>query len=146
MLKNRIRQLSELSPLQWWIILVAVFMLPVIALSLKLFGFKQTKKRMSRLIPNTIDGIPAREDELSRAQLISRAVAIAGNHGLYKANCLKQSLLLWWLLARRGIPSEIKLGTQKIPQEIFNAHAWVEYKGEVLGDPTELEHQYLAFK
>jgi len=88
----------------------------------------------------------AREDDLSRAQLISRAVAIAGNHGIYKANCLKQSLLLWWLLARRGILSELKLGTQKSPQESFSAHAWVEYNGEVLGDSTELPHQYLAFK
>jgi hypothetical protein len=146
MLKNRLRQLSELTPLQWWIILVAIFMLPMIALSLKLSGFKQTKNRMSRLIPTGIDSISTREDDLSRAQLISRAVAIVGDHGLFKANCLKQSLLLWWLLARRGIPSELKLGTQKIPQETFSAHAWVEYNGEVLGDVSELQHQFLAFK
>jgi len=104
MLKNKLRQLSELTSLQWWIILVAVFMLPMIALSLRLSGFKQTKNRMSRLFPTGIDSTSAREDDLSRALLISRAVAIAGNHGLFKANCLKQSLLLWWLLARRGIP------------------------------------------
>ncbi len=146
MLKNRLRQFAELSLLQWWIILVALFTLPVIALSLKLSGFKQTKKRMSRLIPTGIDGISAREDDLSRAQLISRAVTISGNHGVHHANCLKQSLLLWWLLARRGILCELKLGTHKLPQETFSAHAWVEYNGEVLGEPTELQHQFLAFK
>jgi len=143
---HRLKQLAKLSPLQWWIILVAIFTLPMIALSLKFTDFKQTKNRMARLIPTGIEGIPAREDDLSRAQLISRAVAIAGNNGVYHANCLKQSLLLWWLLARRGIPSELKLGTQKIPQETFSAHAWVEYNGEVLGDFSGLEHQFLVFK
>ncbi|MEE8379133.1 MAG: lasso peptide biosynthesis B2 protein, partial [Gammaproteobacteria bacterium] len=134
------------SPLQWWIILVAVFMLPLIALSLELSGFNKTKNRMSRLIPNRTDGIPAREDDLSRAQLISRAVAIAGNHGLFKANCLKQSLLLWWLLARRGILSELKLGTQKIPQDTFSAHAWVEYRGNVLVDTVDVGERFLPFR
>ena len=146
MLKNRLRQLAELTALQWWIILVAIFTLPVIVLSLRLSGFKQTKNRMSRLIPDRKANILSRDDDLSRAQLISRAVAIAGNHGLFKANCLKQSLLLWWLLARRGIPSELKLGTQKIPQDTFSAHAWVEYNGVALGNFSELQSQFLVFK
>ena len=142
---NRLRQLTALSLLQWWIILVALFTLPMIALSLKLSGFKQTKNRMSRFIPTSMDNISAREQDLSRAKLISRAVAIAGNHGIYHANCLKQSLLLWWLLARHGIPTELKLGTQKLPQETFSAHAWVEYNGKALDDFSDLHHQYLVF-
>ena len=141
---NRLRQLTALSLLQWWIILVALFMLPMIALSLKLSGFKQTKNRMSRFVPRNVADVSAREDDLSRARIISRAVAIAGNHGLFKANCLKQSLLLWWLLARRGIATELKLGTQKSPQETFNAHAWVEYKGEALGNSSDFQHQFLV--
>ncbi len=146
MLKNRLRQLAELTPLQWWIILVAIFMLPVIALSLRLSGFKQTRNRMSRLIPGRKANILSRDDDLSRALLISRAVAIAGNHGLFKANCLKQSLLLWWLLARRGILSELKLGTQKSPQESFSAHAWVEYRGNVLVDTVDVGERFLPFR
>ena len=142
---NRLRQLTALSLLQWWIILVALFTLPMIALSLKLSGFKQTKNRMSRFIPTSMDNISAREQDLSRAKLISRAVAIAGNHGIYHANCLKQSLLLWWLLARHGIPTELKLGTQKLPQETFSANAWVEYNGKALDDFSDLHHQYLVF-
>ena len=141
---NRLRQLAALSLLQWWIILVALFTLPMIALSLRLSGFKQTKERLFRSIPNKINGISTSEQDLLHARHISRAVAIAGNHGLFKVNCLKQSLLLWWLLARRGIPTELKLGTQKLPQETFSAHAWVEYKGNVLGDSSEFQHQFLV--
>ncbi len=141
---NKIKQLAALTPLQWWIILVATFTLPMIALSLKLSGFKQTKNRISRFIPPGMVDVSTREDDLSRVKLISHAVSIAGNHGLFKANCLKQSLLLWWLLARRGIASELKLGTQKSPQKTFNAHAWVEYKGEALGNSSGFHHQFLV--
>lgn len=141
---NRIKQLSALTPLQWWIILVALFTLPMIALSLKLSGFKQTKNRMSQIIPRNKSDGSAKEHNLSHAKLISHAVSIAGNHGLFKANCLKQSLLLWWLLARRGIATELKLGAQKLPQKTFNAHAWVEYKGEALGNSSDFQHQFLV--
>lgn len=145
MVVDRLRQLNKLSRLQWWIILVAIFTLPVIALSLKLSGLKQTKNRMSRFIPTRMDDIRNIKRDSVRAKLISRAVAVAGNHGVYHANCLKQSLLLWWLLARRGIFTELKFGTHKIPQEKFSAHAWVEYNGEALGDFSEPQDQFLVF-
>ena len=145
MLKNKLRQLSELTSLQWWIILVAVFMLPMIALSLRLSGFKQTKNRMFRLIPTGIDSISAREDDLSRALLISRAVAIAGNHGLFKANCLKQSLLTWCLLGRRGIAAELKIGVKK-DVIALNAHAWVEYRGNILIDTADIGERFLELR
>ena len=144
-MKIRLKQLAALSPLQWWIILVALFTLPMIALSLKLSGFKQTKNIMSRFVPTRMGNISAREQDLSRAKLISCAVAIAGNHGIYHANCLKQSLLLWWLLARRGINTEIKFGAQKTPDIAFGVHAWVEYDGEDLGNSSDLQHQFLVF-
>ena len=143
---SRLRQLAELSPLQWWIILVAIFTLPMIALSLKLSGFKQTKKRMSRFSPNSVSDIPVSEDDISRARLISHSVAIAGNHSLFKANCLKQSLLLWWLLARRGITTEIQFGSQMKSEEDFGAHAWVELDGETIIDTPEIRQQFEVFK
>ena len=143
---NRLKQLKQLSLLQWWIILVAILMLPMITLSLKLSGFKQTKNRMSQFIPRNVADVSAREDDLSRARFISRAVAIAGNHGLFKANCLKQSLLLWWLLARRGITTEIQFGSQMKSEEDFGAHAWVELDGETFIDTPEIRQQFEVFK
>lgn len=143
---NKIKQVAALTPLQLWIIVIAIFMLPMIALSLKLSGFKQTKNRMSRFIPNSTSDVLVGEDDLSHAQLISRAVAIAANHGVYRANCLKQSLLLWWLLARRGITTEIQFGSQVKPEEDFGAHAWVEYDGETFIDTPEIRQQFEVFK
>jgi hypothetical protein len=47
--------------------------------------------------------------------------------------CLPQSLTLRHLLAKRGIPAEIKVGVKKTAQGI-HAHAWVEVDGMALGE------------
>jgi len=141
---NRLRQLAALSPLQWWIILVATLTLPMIALSLKLSGFKQTKNKISRFIPTGMADISARENDLSHAKLISHAVAIAGNHGVYHANCLIQSLLTWWLLGRSGIATDLKIGVSKDPEH-FSAHAWVEYQGNILINAINVEDRFSTF-
>lgn len=41
--------------------------------------------------------------------------------------CLTRSLVLTRLLARRGIPAKLVIGTRTAPN--FLAHAWVEYEG-----------------
>ena len=42
--------------------------------------------------------------------------------------CLTRSLLLTQMLARRGIPAKLVIGTRAKPS--FSAHAWVEQAGE----------------
>jgi hypothetical protein len=48
------------------------------------------------------------------------------------ATCLPRALALQWLLARRGLPSELCIGlrTKGAP---LPAHAWVEVDGRALG-------------
>ena len=67
------------------------------------------------------------------ANRIARLVAIAAYHGPYRATCLRQSLALWWLLRRRGIPAELRIGVRKDDGEL-QAHAWVEHDGQALND------------
>jgi len=142
---NRLQQLIALSFLQLRILLVAIFLLPLIVLNLKLYGFKQTKKIMSRFIPNGMDNITPNEQDLYYAKSVSRMVAIAGNHGVYWADCLNKSLLLWWFLARRGISTEIKFGIENEPVETFGAHAWVEYGGVNICDSEETIKKFSEF-
>jgi len=143
--RNRLRQLIALSPLQWRIMLVSIFLLPLIALSLKLCGFKHTKKKMSQFIPSCIDENTPNEQDMVNVESISHAVAIAGNHGIYRTNCLKQSLLLWWFLARRGISTEINFGIEDEAIETFSAHAWVEYGGVNISNPEKTVQKFLGF-
>jgi Transglutaminase-like superfamily len=68
--------------------------------------------------------------------------AAAARNFLFDTNCLEQSLMLWWLLRRRGIAAELRIGARK-EFERFEAHAWVEVNSAVLNDASA-EHQHFV--
>jgi hypothetical protein len=65
-------------------------------------------------------GQPVRED-LARIDL---AVRRASAHLPFQFTCLRQSLAIIWLLARRGIKAELRFGA-KLNAGALEAHAWV---------------------
>ncbi len=70
-------------------------------------------------------------------------VQIAARRGLYRANCLQQSLCLWWILQRQGISTDLRIGVRKGEQ--LDAHAWVEYRGTVLNDRPDIAQEFSPF-
>lgn len=114
--------------------------LPVIAALLRLLGVMRTM----RLLERTSGGAaPRRADpfEVSDARRAAQLTALAGRRGLIAATCLRQALLLYWLLRRRGFAPELKLGVRN-DGDAFAAHAWIELQGMALG---EGEAAYLPF-
>jgi hypothetical protein len=79
------------------------------------------------------------------AKQVARMVSIAANHGPYHANCLKRSVLIWWLLEQKGIHTEIRVGAHKNPSGL-QAHAWVECQGVVLNDRQDIADQFTPFE
>ncbi len=71
-------------------------------------------------------------------------VRAAVRHSLGHPTCLEESLALWWLLGRRGISSELRIGVRK-HNEKFEAHAWVEREGTAVNEPQSLHEHYAAF-
>jgi len=71
-------------------------------------------------------------------------VRAAVRHSLGHPTCLEESLGLWWLLGRRGISSELRIGVRK-HNEKFEAHAWVEREGTAVNEPQGLHEHYAAF-
>jgi hypothetical protein len=120
----------------------AAVLLPAIALSLRIRGFRATQEGLqsfpiSRKLKK--DG-----DEGARAQLASRMVNAAARHGWKRATCLEKSLALWWLLLREGIPSSVRIGARKASGR-FEAHAWVEWEGVALNEPSDAHRHYATF-
>jgi hypothetical protein len=72
--------------------------------------------------------------EVAAVQAVEYAVAMAGAFYPGRAKCLEQSLTLYYLLRRHGIAAVYRQGVQAYP---FQAHAWVEYRGEVINDVAE---------
>ena len=64
---------------------------------------------------------------LEEARRLGRAVARTLMLVPADTRCLLRSLVLTRLLAKRGIPTKLVIGTRAAPD--FLAHAWVEYAG-----------------
>jgi hypothetical protein len=118
-------------------------LLPLVALSLRWRGLRATQSSLTLLLSDS-----QAEHEPS---LLSKDVAVAARmvnaadvHGLVHPSCLAKSLTLWWLLARQGISSHLRIGIRK-ENEKMEAHAWVERDGAALNEPDEHHHHYAAF-
>ena len=69
-------------------------------------------------------------------------VNIAATHSVIRAHCLQRSLVLWSLLERNGVESELRFGARKENGQI-QAHAWVEINGVALNDDTHRDFSSL---
>jgi hypothetical protein len=140
----RIRQLRNLSINERQLLMTSLLLLPLTGISLHIFGLKRTRSAMSHLSNRSREGLPE-ADQMNVAKQVARMVSIAANHGPYHANCLKRSVLIWWLLEQKGIHTEIRIGAQKDPSGL-QAHAWVEFKGDVLNDYQDIASQFAPFE
>lgn len=125
-----------------WIFVSSLFLLPTLALAMNRVGFKRLRGWLeTRSAAEFVAPTPATTE---RARLIAKMVNLAARLSPYKANCLKRSLALWWLLRRRKIDSELKIGVRK-GKTGLEAHAWVEIGGMVLNDSPNFVRTFMPF-
>jgi hypothetical protein len=121
-------------------------MLPVIHFALFFLGYYRLRDVMEKLIPlHLVEESQSETRILQRAQEIARIVSIAAHHGLYKATCLRRSLLVWAFLRGNGIRGRICFGVRKI-EDRLEAHAWVEHNGSVINDSAMVHEHYQALE
>jgi Transglutaminase-like superfamily/Coenzyme PQQ synthesis protein D (PqqD) len=98
---------------------------------LRVWGFEATIAR----VRSAIAPILAAEDaELETVRSFDYAVSLAGAFYPGRARCLEQSLALYCLCRRRAIAVRYCQGVRLFP---FEAHAWVEYRGEIVNGLAE---------
>ena len=91
--------------------------------------------------------IPLRQvtpEVLEDADEVARMVAAAAREGIFHGRCLEKSLVLWFLLSRKRVPAELRIGVRRSDKG-FEAHAWVEVQGTVVNDAEDLVHNYVPF-
>ncbi|MDE3108598.1 MAG: lasso peptide biosynthesis B2 protein, partial [Acidobacteriota bacterium] len=84
-------------------------------------------------------------DEMAIASAMARSEAAAARHLPLKLTCLDRALTLWWLLRKRGIAAELRIGGRKKSGE-FEAHAWVELGGAELGASNFDSRHFATFE
>lgn len=117
-------------------VLRCMLALLAVRLHLKARGFGRSVARARRLGAHGADG--GLVDGL--AEQTAHRVAVAGAFFPGRAVCLEQSLALYVLLRRRGVPAELRLGVVPSP---FHAHAWVEVDGAPLNEDAETVAKFL---
>jgi hypothetical protein len=134
-------RLRALTPGDWRMLITASLLLPVIDIGLRIWGFRRVYAAMGRLSP----GPAGSAHSLSDADIdrLVRMVNVAANRGVVRVTCLRRSLAVWWLLRRRGVASEIRIGVRR-EQGLFMAHAWVERDGLVLNDRADIAQSFVV--
>ena len=140
---EQFRRFSALDPSAQNVFLRALVLLPLVTLSLRWRGFRATQASLSLLL-STARSESIADIGSNDAVVAARMVNAADRHGLVHPSCLAKSLTLWWLLARQGIPAQLRIGIRK-EAEKFEAHAWVEYGGAALNELDEPHRHYAAF-
>jgi Transglutaminase-like superfamily len=101
-------------------------------LGLRLAGFRRWKGVLAQLAPSAGTGTQQQAAaQRESAEVIARMAAATARNIFFGTNCLEQSLVLWWLLRRRGISAQLRIGARK-ELERFEAHAWVEVDSAAL--------------
>ncbi len=141
---RKYRSFWSLDPLSRWLLLQALLLLPLVALSLNLGGVKWTQGSLARLLPAA--RMPLQDgDRLSKIVQTTRMVQLAVKYCQPWAKCLQKSLVLWGLLRHQGIDSELRIGVRREASN-FEAHAWVESEGFVLNDTQDVGERFAMFE
>ena len=137
---NSFRKTRRLSGSEKRLLAQALVLLPLTRGAVYLLGIKHWQRFLSRLATTS----NSNHDPEQRAHVIARMVKIAAERRIINANCLQQTLVLWFLLRRNGIDGVICFGTRKQEGEA-QAHAWVESFGNVLNEDQEVGRHFSPF-
>jgi len=168
---NKLARWKSMSGDERRLWLTAWLTLPMLVLLLRFFGLRRTQRLLVRFASDwktelalhrrdaefrrgfaevfqTISALPLRSlrlcGEKRFAEVVARLINSAARHSLVAANCLPQSLLLWWMLRREGIEAEFRIGVRKERQSV-EAHAWVEVSGQAVNDQSDVGERFQPF-
>lgn len=90
--------------------------------------FRKLKPRLGPLFePSTGEDQPELNPaQMKKARDTGRIIRRVAWHMPFRADCVPQAMTGRWMLARRGIPSRIMIGTRKQPEASeLQFHAWL---------------------
>ncbi len=120
-----------------------LFNLPLVHLSLQLYGLNRTQIILSRFSKRFPQQPPADTPKrLARARHLFRYTRL---YGPFKGNCLSRTLLMKTILQKQGIASELTIGV-RFDEQQFKAHAWLEIAGKPLNERQDVRQRFSVFQ
>jgi len=142
-LRRKAETWHSLSKSDRALVIRAMFLLPIVAASLKTVGLRRTQSWLTR---NSLGPmVPPTEQTRANVRRAAQMVAAACRQLPPRSGCLPRTIVLWSLLRHRGIDSDVRIGVRADTEAEFQAHAWLEWNGEVINDAGDVARQYLPF-
>ena len=135
---RRLKRVLKLSPDELAILAQAAICMPIVRLALRFISVARLNAMATRS-RRQLFRVDAKPKDLARL------VSIAADHGIYRARCLEKSLVLRWLLARRGIDGQVVFGACKA-EDAMQAHAWIEVNGVPLNEDGGAHLDFARFE
>jgi hypothetical protein len=120
-------------------LLAAMALLPLFWVALRLLGLPRLQTRLYRKA--RLRSEPPALDDLMR---LGALVNSAAHRVLGPDNCLTRSLYLWWLLRRKGVYCQLRIGVRRTDGAL-EAHAWVEHAGTPINDRHDVGARFETF-
>ena len=139
-----LRKVMQLTPLELSSLVQAIVLLPVISVTLRIFGFRRVYAVLgiSRLSKSDVSETTAAH--LPLIMQINHMVDIATRRVIFQPTCLERSLVLWLLLHRKRISSGLRIGVHMSVGKL-EAHAWIESLGYVVNDSQDVNQRFAQF-
>lgn len=139
-MRRKWRRIGAMSGDQLRVVGASLFLLPVIQLTLRARGLKRSAAFLARRSDR-----PAGRNDIATATSVADAVSVVAGRKMVGALCLGRSLLLWFLLRRRGMDAVLVVGTDAATGDDWQAHAWVELDSLPVNDVADVRQRYGSF-
>ncbi|MDB9310674.1 lasso peptide biosynthesis B2 protein [Aphanizomenon sp. CS-733/32] len=136
---HKLYRFCQLSGNKRSLLVQALVLLPIVNIALKIWGLQRTQTTLKRFLSTSEISVQS-STQLSQIMTSVQIVRTVARYNDSWTSCLKQSLVLWYLLRNQGIAADLQIGVQM--QQQFQAHAWVEYQGYVIGDRQDIRQHY----
>jgi hypothetical protein len=138
-MSTRVSKFLALTAAEKSLFLSATTLSPFFSLGLRIGGLARFQ---SWLEPSELAS--AKSPTIAEVSKLGALVNSAAFHSLAPTTCLTRSLLLRWLLQRRGIQAQLRIGVRSLEGTI-EAHAWLEYQGKPINDAHDVAQRFAAF-
>jgi hypothetical protein len=125
---GRARKLLALPPHERAVLWQACVLLVLVTVALRVLASARVLALPRRLLATA----PGRRPPCDVTR-VGWLVRVAARYAPLPPTCLTEALVVAWLLARRGVPTALRIGVRR-RGEALTAHAWLERDGAVVFD------------
>ncbi len=145
-------RLRRLALADWWLAIQVPLALAAVAAGTRRWGLIRVQNALARLVRS--EAPPTPDDSADRAMRLAWSVDAIARRVPWRASCLHRSLVLWWVLRRVGIDSDLRIGVRRsrgvadpggADDGALEFHAWIEHDGRVINDRPDVGTSFAVF-